>query len=308
MEKGAVTSAMQRSGWIDYEERFDAVVTHVAEHLDEPLDLIRLAEVAGLSPKHWHRVFTAAYGETLASFVKRLRLQRAAFALANTDAPIAEVAQTCGYPNVASFTRVFTSAFGMPPGRYRKIGSHAPFRRASMNLDPHAFSVDIRHTPEIECFAVAHRGPYIRIDEAFRDLEAWYAAHGMAVEDQELFGVFFSDPSRTPEKDLRSLACYRRPPEFVGPLNPLSPGAADLQPFTLGGGIYAVLPHHGAYADMPAKYDWLFGCWVPDGGYALADRPVIERYVDLPRDAAPDHLLTEMWLPLEVPARAREEQ
>lgn len=43
---------MMRREVFAYEERFDLVLSHVYEHLDEPLDLIRLAEVAGISARH----------------------------------------------------------------------------------------------------------------------------------------------------------------------------------------------------------------------------------------------------------------
>lgn len=86
--------------WIDYEERFDVVLAHVHDHLAEPLDLVVLAQVAGLAPRHFHRVFTSAFDETLAALVRRLRMQRASDLLANSTTPVAQVAALCGYPDV----------------------------------------------------------------------------------------------------------------------------------------------------------------------------------------------------------------
>ncbi|HEY4131192.1 MAG TPA: GyrI-like domain-containing protein, partial [Gemmatimonadaceae bacterium] len=58
----------------DYEERIGRVIEYVFDHLGDELDLNRLAEIACLSPYHWHGVYTAMRGETLAATVKRLRL------------------------------------------------------------------------------------------------------------------------------------------------------------------------------------------------------------------------------------------
>ena len=66
-----------------YEPRLRRVIAHVHDHLDEPLDLNALAEIACLSPHHWHRIYHAMFGETLANTVKRLRLHRAAGRLAH---------------------------------------------------------------------------------------------------------------------------------------------------------------------------------------------------------------------------------
>lgn len=290
---------MHARDWIDYEERFDVVLGHIYEHLSEPLDLVVLADVAGLSPRHWHRVYASAFSESLASLIRRLRMQRASFMLANSDTSIGDVAAECGYPNVASFTRAFKSAHGAPPARYREAGTHATFKRARDVFDASAFSVEIRTAESIDCLSVNHRGPYLNISQAFTDLRIWYAAHDFPPEEQQYYGVFHSDPSVVPEGDLRSRACFERPPDFSGKPAPLAEGAAEVEPYTVQGGPYAVLTHAGPYADMPAKYAWLFGCWVFESGRALADRPVVERYLTLPQDTAANEILTEMWLPLQ---------
>src|ERR1700747_2904434 len=96
----------------DYEARVSRVVAYIFDHLDEELDLNRLAEIACLSPHHWHRVYCAMRGETVAATVKRLRLHSAAADLALTSIAIAAIAKRSGYPNVQSFTRIFRSVYG----------------------------------------------------------------------------------------------------------------------------------------------------------------------------------------------------
>jgi AraC family transcriptional regulator len=286
--------------WIDYEERFDVVLAHVHEHLAEPLDLVVLAQVAGLSPRHFHRVFSSAFDETLAALVRRLRMQRGSDLLANSTTPVAEVAAQCGYPDVSSFTRAFTAAHGVPPARYRAVGTHEGFRRATVARDPGAFDVEIRAIDPIACLSVRHRGAYLDIDQAFADLAVWYSAHGHDRATQRHLGVFLSDPTSTATEDLRSRACFERPDELPwGEVRPLADGAAELDEYVIEGGTCAVLTHQGPYSDMPAKYSWLFGCWVPHAGVSLADRPVVEQYLDLPAGMAPDQITTEMWLPIE---------
>ena len=59
-----------------YQSRLDRVVDHIYAHLDEDIRPEGLAEIACLSPYHWHRVYQAVLGETVVDTVKRLRLQR----------------------------------------------------------------------------------------------------------------------------------------------------------------------------------------------------------------------------------------
>ena len=71
----------------DYAVRLERVVRWLADHLDDSLDLDHLAEVACLSPHHFHRVYHAMQGETAAETVRRLRLHRAAVELITGELP-----------------------------------------------------------------------------------------------------------------------------------------------------------------------------------------------------------------------------
>ena len=62
------------TAWALYETRLRRVSAYIHDHLDEELDMARLAEIACMSSYHWHRIYRAIYGETLAATVKRLRL------------------------------------------------------------------------------------------------------------------------------------------------------------------------------------------------------------------------------------------
>ncbi|MGP4977205.1 AraC family transcriptional regulator [Brachybacterium tyrofermentans] len=288
---------MKRREVFSYEDRFDLVLSYVYEHLDQPLDLIRLAEVAGMSARHWHRIFSAAFGESLPALVKRVRLQRAVALLAD-NVPIAEVATQCGYPNVSSFTRTFRSAVGVTPGEYREHGTHVDLRIARIANDPQRYRVREVELASTRCVAFRHRGSFFTIDRAFHDLRIWLLAHDMDLDACDMYGVYLSDPSRTDEGKLESLACVAVPESFAPDLLPLSPDASTPLWYSLRPGPYAVLTHQGAYADMPESYAWLFGCWLPASGHVLTDDPVLERYLSPAHGGTPTTVRTDLLLPL----------
>src|SRR5215510_3781375 len=109
----------ERTTRADYADRLDRVFKWLADHLDDTLDLARLADVACLSPYHFHRVYRAMQGETAADTVRRLRMHRAAVELITGELPIARVARRAGYGSQEAFTRAFRDAYGVPPARYR---------------------------------------------------------------------------------------------------------------------------------------------------------------------------------------------
>src|SRR6202022_2779393 len=138
-----------------YETRLGRVLDHIYDHLDEPLDIDRLAEIACMSPYHWHRIYQAMYGETVATMVRRLRLHRAAGYLANGTMPIAEIAERSGYSSLQSFTRTFRAAFGIPPAQYRKAGTHSRFRPGHSGEDHMVMrEVKIREVPAMEVVSI----------------------------------------------------------------------------------------------------------------------------------------------------------
>ena len=101
------------------------VKRYIREHIHEPLERERLAEVAGFSIPHFHRVFTAHVGESAASYVRRLRLERAARKLRMGAVDITEVALAAGYDSHAAFSRAFRQQFGMSPSEFRQLGCSA---------------------------------------------------------------------------------------------------------------------------------------------------------------------------------------
>lgn len=270
-----------------YEARINRVTAYIYDHLDEPLDLERLAGVAAMSPWHWHRIYSAMRGETAAAAVRRLRLMRAANELANTDAPVEAVAKRSGYDNLQSFTRIFADAYGMPPARYRREGSHTVFNPAQNGARTPHYDVEIHHLPAMTIATEPHVGDYINIGMAFDLLFGRLATAGLIDQNTRMFGIYGDDPSAVPVDELRSAAAAT-----------LSSPPAGLPVTTTRAGDYAVLRHKGPYPDMLAEYNWMFGTWLPQSGRDIADAPVLEEYLNSPRDTAPSDLLTILYLPL----------
>lgn len=250
----------------------------------------RLAEIACLSSYHWHRIYRAIYGETLAATVKRLRLHRAAGEIVGTELAVSEIAKRSGYPNLQSFNRIFKSVYGMPPARYRKEGSHTAFKPSPNGKTQPMFDVTIREIAPTELIGVAHTGSYMQIGKAFETLFGTLYARGLARPDMRMIGVYLDDPDIVPAEQLRSIACV------TGSAN--VPAEAPFERRRVDGGTYAVLRHKGPYADMHKAYQWLYAEWLPKSGRQLKDSVMFEEYLNNPRDVPPTELLTEIHMPL----------
>ena len=99
------------------------VLDHIDRHLDTPLDLAQLADVANFSRFHFHRVFAAWMGETLGDYARRRRLEYGAFLLCCRPADaVLDIALATGFGSGEAFARAFKQHFGAGPGAYRRQG------------------------------------------------------------------------------------------------------------------------------------------------------------------------------------------
>lgn len=287
-----IASQTQRS----YEQRLDRVVQFIHEHLEEDISIERLAEVACLSPYHWHRIYTAMRGETVATTVKRLRLQRAADRLANTGQPIIDIARQAGYESLASFGRAFKAVYGQAPAEYRSGGTHAAFKKALAAQDKQMFPVEIVELPPMFCVGVAHTGPYITIDQAIGQLFGALASQQLIPNPPRMIAQFLDDPDSVEATELRSIACM--PLDLT--LKDSVSLPAPVEQVNLRSGRYARLAYKGPYADMKDAYRWFYGVWLPASGHEPANAPTIEEYLNNPQEVSPTELLTQIFLPIEA--------
>jgi AraC family transcriptional regulator len=99
------------------------VTRYIADHINEPLPRVVLASVAGFSVPHLQRIFKARLGESIAAYVRRVRLRRAGQKLLMGAVDITEVALAAGYDTHAAFGKAFKQRFGLSPGELRRLNS-----------------------------------------------------------------------------------------------------------------------------------------------------------------------------------------
>lgn len=90
---------------------------YLAEHYAEAVTLDELAALAGLSPFHLLRAFSAAIGVPPHAYLTQVRVARSKALLA-AGLPIAEVATLTGFVDQSHLTRHFKRVVGVAPGQY----------------------------------------------------------------------------------------------------------------------------------------------------------------------------------------------
>ncbi|WP_144639328.1 GlxA family transcriptional regulator [Bordetella genomosp. 13] len=90
-----------------------------------PLSVGDLAGHAGMSPRHFARLFHAEVGMTPAAWVEMTRVA-AARGLLETGAAPKAVADRCGFANADTLRRAFVRHVGVTPAEYRKHHGNRP--------------------------------------------------------------------------------------------------------------------------------------------------------------------------------------
>jgi AraC family transcriptional regulator len=266
-------------------------VNYLTAHLDDALDLYRLADEASFSPYHFHRVYAALMGETVTDTLKRMRLHRAAVKLLASSDSLARLAREAHYGSVPAFNRAFKEAYGTPPAAYRARGaaatlqrSHATFEEALM----YEVSIETRQPQRVA--ALRHSGHYHEIGKTFERLAAWAAGRDLLIPAARSFGIYYDDPNTVPAAQLRSDAC-------ITIAQNVTPDGECRLTHTPGGRC-AVLVHVGPYAELERPYKWLYGVWLPESGYEPDNKPCFEEYLNDCRVLPPAEWRTAICVPL----------
>jgi AraC family transcriptional regulator len=296
------TRPKHRTTWNDYQERILRVLTHIQEHLDDALDLEELARVACFSSFHFHRIFAAMTGETIADHVRRLRLERAAMELRSGAKQVIQVALDAGYEAHEAFTRAFKAAYGVSPAEFRRATGPIAIRPApsgvhfrqgvpltTFNTNHITTKVMKVITKKIKPMRVAylrHVGPYEGVGQTWNDLTARLSADKQIRKRSVFIGMGHDNPSVTPASQLRYDVCITVDEEYE-PKKPV-----EVQ--TITGGDYAVALAKNcpvgkikdAFPKVKDAFQYLYGKWLARSSRELRPAPSFMVFVFVgPRDA-----------------------
>lgn len=282
---------------ISHSERIAAIKRHVRDHLDEPLDRDRLATLSGFSVIHFHRIFAAHTGETVASYVRRLRMERAAHHLRVADLSVIEVALECGYESHSAFSKAFKQHFGVTPTQGRDLAPSAMAYAPPQMAEGRTVKPDrIRTLPDTKMLyarasEIMHgHGFQTAPRDAFDRLEGFLKAHHLIAQVRQYLCIYPDEPEIGQEVRVDAGVTFAEGVE---------PAATEGMAYqTLHGGRWAVFLHIGPYDTLWQTWRAAYRDWLPESGESLRDAVPFEDYVDDSRQVAPDILRTEIYIPI----------
>jgi len=313
-----------------YFGRVNRAIDFIESNLDRNITLEELAEVANFPRFHFHRIFSAATGETLFQFIQRVRLERAAsLLLQDTDRPITDIALDYGFSSSAVFARSFKNNFGMSASKWRdggyiefskqrkmvsnnsetlrKYGEESPaflvylerttsvlkWRIQSKGERPMESNVEVREINDIHVAYIRYVGPYAGDENLFEGL------FERLIKWAAPRGLF------TPP-DTKILSIYHDDPKITDdeklrtsvcvtvPENTIVDG--EIGKTVVKGGKYAV----GRFELNADQYGEAWGAmyqgWLPESGFQPDDEPPFELYLNNPKEHPEGKCIVEIWI------------
>ncbi len=291
----------------DYRQMIDRAVQYINENLSGEISLTQAARVASLSAFHFHRIFSVMVGETLNAYVNRVRLERAAnYLIKSTAFSITEIAFACGFSSSAAFARSFRQHFGIPPSQFRALKSEQ-YRQQIMErkapkdvvpplLETILADVLVKEMPRFHVAYVSNLEGYslVKICAAWEKLFRWAQANGVIGGNTVMIGLSLDDPFITPTSRCRYYACVSVPEDIH--LRAKLPGAIGIM--DIHEGRYATCKVSCFPDEIGQVYRTLYGRWLPESGFFLADEPAYEIYYQTPVDNAEGKYVLEVCLPV----------
>jgi AraC family transcriptional regulator len=267
------------------------VLLRVQQELDREWSVEALAELAGYDVHHFAHVFRAMVGYPPSRYIRRLRLERAAFELRGLQhASILSIGLRAGYNSPEAFTRAFAAVFGVAPREFRSAGrlaaDAAPEPHAAVASLPETTPTGLVLSPQIELLGDWHG--YTRVVRSF-DLSE------VAPMMDELcrlgdapapwtMGALSQPWGWEVDSDFKELRCLR----LVDAAAAHPPPPALLWRWSRT--WFGVFQYEGDPALIAPACEWIVRRWIPNAGLRFGYAPLIS--------------LIEEWPPL-LPVRAR---
>jgi AraC family transcriptional regulator len=297
MSEPATQAKLEGASSIEaYRARLSRALSYVQERLGGEISLAGAAEAACFSKYHFHRIFSAAMGESFADCVRRLRIERAANLLERRpDLRITDIALLSGFATSSLLCRVFSGHFGSPPSRWRQervaaaramsrsdlprgkdepsssLWAKAAFGPASGNSGREDGELRLRRLPALRFATCLHIGPYGKgIGESWALLFKWAGPRGLLTPTARIAGVSWDNPELCPIERCRYSACLSVPEDLA-----LPPEIVELR---FPERSYLCLHFTGPESCLTDAYSGLYRRQLPESGFEPEDDPAVEFY------------------------------
>ena len=104
----------------------DLAMDYIHKNYSYPITVEQIASHVGVDRSHLFRIFKKGLSVSVQEYLVKYRLHHSAYLLVSTPLSITEVMYSCGFNDLANYSRQFRRCFGCSPRDYRKRAAAGP--------------------------------------------------------------------------------------------------------------------------------------------------------------------------------------
>ncbi len=125
LQNSTIDGSWKMSG--STEKKIRDAISYIHNNYDREISREGLAELVQINADNLGRYFKLLTGEKLMDYINRLRIEKAASEIVNSDKTIIHIAYECGFENTSTFYRLFSKFMKISPMDFRRFHeSHQP--------------------------------------------------------------------------------------------------------------------------------------------------------------------------------------
>jgi AraC-like DNA-binding protein/DNA gyrase inhibitor GyrI len=273
-----------------YRQRANQVIDYISANLHRPLALDKLAGQIHVSQRQLLRIMRSFLDESLYAYIARQRVERAVLYMQAEEMSLTELADMVGYESPQSFSKAFKKQFGMSPKAYVNALRERleNFVKSSSNGKSY-LQPEIREEDDLELVYIRIIGKYGEsepFETAWSRLIQFFEDHQALSEKTRFIGISFDNPNVTSHERCRYYAC-------ASVQKKMAPSGA-FGTLQLRKGKYAVYTLKGSYSGLQELYNSIS----INSPHSLRHGMAFEEYLNCPRDAKEEDLLTKIFTPV----------
>ena len=278
-----------------YLEAINRSIEFIETNATKDINLEDISACSYLSKYHFHRIFKSIIGNTAKDYLTRLRLEKSALLLKNSDKAINEIAYECGYGSPETFTRAFKNYFSTTPSQFKESSKQELLNKQTIHKDSTLQKLNVSEPKIVEIndlnlAYIRHFGSYDKVGKSFQKLMLWATKNLILKLKPTTLGIVHDNPDLTEETKIRFDACILITKEIQP--------KGEVGYKKIKGGKFAVFCYKGPYETFYPVYDYIYNICLFENNWELRDEPALEWYIKSPPFNKPENYVTDFYLPI----------
>jgi len=263
----------------EYKKRVNQAIDYIQKNIENNLTVEEIADYCCFSKFYFNRMFRAVVNESVYSFIKRRKLETAAFLIrTHVKMSITEIALRVGYSS-SNFASAFKEYYGVSASEFRR-SNDVPVKDSYIRVAEHIKKmkkldlsykmidsrIEIKKFQKMKLLYERFIGNYYDLSEFWCEFTQKMEKKKIINENTMFIGISYDDPLITDENRCIYDVCINVN-ENIG-----------TNIHTVEQGYYACYKFHDKTSNMINAFNEIFALWLPYSGYEIEHRFPLEIY------------------------------